>query len=297
MRKTILVITLLSLLLPLGTGVLAKKGLPSPGITPDSIFYFIDTIGEKIGLFFAFGAEKKIAKALKYADEKLAEAIEMAEEKETEALKKANKKYQEYLDLANQEAKKLEKKDAEELLDLIIEKTIEHQEALSEVLEEVSEKTKEEIEEAIEAAKEGFEKAFEELPEEEQEEWGEAIEGLENKEIERVVSAFFEYIIKKEYDKALVHVITTDGGSLSEKDKQDFIKEIEKKPVVDFSISKITDYELDEMGKDLTAAGFTKFKIVEFTIIFEAGIEEIKGGFGVGYISGGWKILLDQQYQ
>ncbi len=289
MRKTILVITLLSLLLSLGAGVLAKKGLPSPGITPDSIFYFIDTIGEKIGLFFAFSAEKKAVKALKYADEKLAEIIEMAEQEETEALEKANEKYQEYLDLANEKAEKLKKKDAEELFGLIVEKTLEHQEVLSEVLEEASEEIKKEIEEVIEATKEGFEEAFETLPEDEQKEWGEEVERLENEEIERVVSAFFEYIIDGDYDNAFAYIIKGDGSLLSEKDKQDFIKEIEKKPVIDYSIGQITDYELNEY---LAEAGFTKIKVVEFIVIFEQGYEEIKGGSGVGYFSGQWKLML-----
>jgi len=289
MKKTILVITLSSLLLSLGAGVLAKKGLPSPGITPDSIFYFIDTLGEKIGLLFAFGAEKKAEKALKYADEKLAEVIEMAEEEETDALKKANEKYQEYLDLAIKNAKKIKKKDAEDVLILICETTAGHQEVLSEVLEDVSEKSEDEIIEAIEAAKEAFEEAFEKLPEDEQEEWEEEIKRLENEEIEKVISAFFEYIINKEYDKAIAYIASKDGGLISEEDKQDFIERVERDPVAGCSIGQITDYELDDQ---LIAAGFTKVRVAEFTIIFEDG-EEIEGGFGVGYISGEWKILLD----
>lgn len=289
MKKTILIIVLSTLLLSLGGGVLAKKGLPSPGITPDSIFYFLDTLWEKIGLFFAFSAEKKAEKALKYADEKFAEIIEMAEEKETEALEKANEKYQEYLDLANQKAKKLEEKDAEELLGLIVEKTLEHQEALSKELEDVSEEVKEELEEAIESAKEGFEKALKMLPEDEQEEWKEETERLENEEIQRIVIAFFEYVIDGEYDNALACFVNNDGSPPSEEDKQGFKEEIEKNPVIDYSIDQIIDYELNE---DLAAAGFTKVKIVEFTITFrEDG--EIKGGFGAGYLSGEWKLLLD----
>ncbi|KPJ54784.1 hypothetical protein AMJ47_03505 [Parcubacteria bacterium DG_72] len=289
MKKTISVIILSSLLLSLGTGILAKEDLPSPGITPDSIFYFIDILGEKIGLLFAFSAEKKAAQALKYADEKLAEVIKMAEEEEIEALEKANEKYQEYLDLANEQAQKLKKKDAEELGSLIAEKTLEHQEVLSEVLEEASEKTKKEIEGVIETTKEGFEKAFEILPEDEQEEWGEEVERLENEEVEKMVSAFFEYIIAEDYDKAFSCIVNIDGTLPSEEDKQNFIREVKKRPIIDYSINQITDYDLDE---DLIADVITKVKVVEFTVIFTED-EETKGGFGAGYLSGQWKIIIN----
>ncbi|MFC1933019.1 DUF5667 domain-containing protein [Chloroflexota bacterium] len=51
--------------------------LSDPGITPDSLFYFADIWGERIGLFFAFGAEAKVTKALQYAEERLAEVNAM----------------------------------------------------------------------------------------------------------------------------------------------------------------------------------------------------------------------------
>ena len=37
--------------------------LPSPGITPDSPFYFLDLWGERVGLFLAFGSEAKAERA------------------------------------------------------------------------------------------------------------------------------------------------------------------------------------------------------------------------------------------
>ena len=51
--------------------------LPNPGITPDSPFYFADIWGERIGLFFAFGEDAKVEKALGYAEERLAEVNAM----------------------------------------------------------------------------------------------------------------------------------------------------------------------------------------------------------------------------
>ncbi len=55
----------------------AELQLPNPGITPDSPFYFADIWGERIGLFFAFGPEAKVQKALGYAEERLAEVNAM----------------------------------------------------------------------------------------------------------------------------------------------------------------------------------------------------------------------------
>ena len=81
MKKAIFLIISLSLLISLGFGVIAQDDikLPKSGIKPDSFFYFLDTFSERIGLFFSFGAERKVEKALKYAGEKLAEAKVMVE--------------------------------------------------------------------------------------------------------------------------------------------------------------------------------------------------------------------------
>ncbi|MFC2067811.1 DUF5667 domain-containing protein [Chloroflexota bacterium] len=51
--------------------------LPNSGITPDSPFYFADIWGERIGLFFTFGEDAKVEKALGYAEERLAEVDAM----------------------------------------------------------------------------------------------------------------------------------------------------------------------------------------------------------------------------
>ncbi|MBA7493660.1 hypothetical protein ES702_04221 [subsurface metagenome] len=99
MKRIILLTALLFLIFSFGAEVLAQGvELSDPGLTPDSPFYFLDTLGEKIGMFFTFGAEKKAEKAMQYAEEKLAEAMAMAEKNQTEALEKANKNYQEFKD-------------------------------------------------------------------------------------------------------------------------------------------------------------------------------------------------------
>lgn len=169
MRK-ITTLTALFLLLSFGAGLIGlglkvsaqDNDLPSPGITPDSFLYFLDTLGEEISLTLTFSAEKKIHKALQYADEKLAEVIAMAEKKKIKALERANKKYQKYLALANKKVEKIkdEGKNIEELVTLITEKILKHQEILSEVFEKVPEQAQQGIKNAIEASQKGSETAI-----------------------------------------------------------------------------------------------------------------------------------------
>jgi len=74
--------------------------LPSPGITPDSPFYFADIWGKRIGLLFAFGAEAKARKALEYAEERLAEAQAMAVKNKARGVRAATGGYDEYVTMA-----------------------------------------------------------------------------------------------------------------------------------------------------------------------------------------------------
>lgn len=161
MKKLLLILIVSSFLF--GAMAFAQEAeLPNPGLTPDSSFYFLDTLGEKIGMFFAFSAKKKAEKALKYAGEKLAEVKAMAEQKEIKALEKANQKYKKFLELANQKTQDAKErgKDVEELATLITEKTLKHQEVLSEVFEKVPEEAKKGIEKAIEVSRRGSETAI-----------------------------------------------------------------------------------------------------------------------------------------
>ncbi len=75
---------------------------PNPGITPDSSFYFADIWGERIGLFFAFGAEAKVPKALQYAEERLAEVDAMLAQNKMKAVTKATNEYNHCLAVATQ---------------------------------------------------------------------------------------------------------------------------------------------------------------------------------------------------
>jgi len=55
--------------------------LPSPGITPDSFWYFGEILKERLTLIFTFDKSEKLNKYLVFADERLAEAREMTERK------------------------------------------------------------------------------------------------------------------------------------------------------------------------------------------------------------------------
>lgn len=151
--------------------VQAKKDkLPKPGITPADRLYFLDEWMEKIVYWFTFGFENKAEKLLEFAEEKLAEAQKLLEENEIAHAEKAKDKYKEYLDKAQglaQEAK--DEGDiglADRLVDLITQKTLEHQgiwtEDLSEKLpEKLPEGVREVILNIIEISQEGFRKAIE----------------------------------------------------------------------------------------------------------------------------------------
>jgi len=135
--------------------------LPKPGLTPDSPFYFFDTLGEKIDLLFTFSPEKKAEKALQHAEEKLAEAQVMSEENKPKATDIANNNYQDSLNLANtkvQEAKD-NGKDVEGLAVLITETTLKHQEILVEIFNNVPEEAKAAIEKAIQVSRNDSEEA------------------------------------------------------------------------------------------------------------------------------------------
>jgi chemotaxis protein histidine kinase CheA len=152
---------LISIIFPIFILGQADFSLPHSGLTPDSPFYFLDTLGEKVSLFFTFAPEKKAEKAIQFAEEKLAEVKAVAEKNKPEAIEKANQKYQEFLGLANQKTQEAKEKgrDVEELAILITEKTLKHQEILVEVSEKVPEQAKTALEKAIEASRKGSEVA------------------------------------------------------------------------------------------------------------------------------------------
>ncbi|MBU0975599.1 hypothetical protein KJ918_02265 [Patescibacteria group bacterium] len=187
MRKAILPVIILLFLL----GVISfaqETELPDPGLTPDSPFYFLDTLAEKISLFFTFDIVKKAEKAFQFAGEKLAELEVMVKANKIDSLKKAGQKYQEFLDLANQKTKEAKEKgrNVEELAVLITEKTLKHQEVLIEVFEKVPEEAKAAIEKAIEVSRKGSEEAVKAVTGVKKEELLQKIEEVKTEVEERI---------------------------------------------------------------------------------------------------------------
>lgn len=130
--------------------------LTDPGITPDSPFYFFDTLGKNIGLFFAFGPEAKNKKALKYAEERLAETKAMATKNKVKEVQRAALDYDKFMAIA---AKKVGEVTQPEISDNISERmalaTSKHLAVLDEVREAVPEEAKEAIDQAKEASLNG----------------------------------------------------------------------------------------------------------------------------------------------
>ena len=138
----------------------------SAGVKPGSFFYFFDTASEKINLFFTFNSEKKVQKALEYADERLAEARESANENNPKAVEKAMTGYKEEISLATEKSKGLKDEErAKELLNIVSENTAKHQELLAGVLEKVPEEARQAILNAIEVSKKGQAEAVKQITE------------------------------------------------------------------------------------------------------------------------------------
>ena len=101
-RISLISIFLVISLLSGGTAYAQEEELPDPGITPDSPFYFLDTLGKKLGLMFAFGDEAKAKKALEYAEERLAEANAMALKNKLKEMTQAAGDYDELMAMVSE---------------------------------------------------------------------------------------------------------------------------------------------------------------------------------------------------
>lgn len=106
LRVTLIICLLITSLLWSGTAYAQDEELPDPGLTPDSPFYFFDTWGKNIGMFFTFGDEAKARKALEYAEERLAEAQAMATANRTREMTRAANDYDEFLAMVCEKAER-----------------------------------------------------------------------------------------------------------------------------------------------------------------------------------------------
>ncbi|MCK4273958.1 MAG: hypothetical protein KAW90_03620, partial [Dehalococcoidales bacterium] len=148
MKQKLLRITLVSCLLITslffgGTAYAQDEELPDPGLTPDSPFYFLDTWGKNIGMFFTFGNEAKVRKALQYAEERLAETRAMAAKNRVREMERAANDYDGFMAMVNE---RLEAAVQEGLSDNISERvalaTEKHLRVLDRVKDQVPEQAK-----------------------------------------------------------------------------------------------------------------------------------------------------------
>jgi len=110
MKKIIYSLILLTILFGAINTLAQSTDLPSPGILPDSPFYFLKAWKEAIQNFFTFGAENKAKQFLHLADVRLAEYQKMIEKGKTEIAQKTLDKYQKQLDHALQKIEELKNK-------------------------------------------------------------------------------------------------------------------------------------------------------------------------------------------
>jgi len=167
--KTISLLITSVFLFSLGTGVLAQETeLPDPGLTPDSPFYFLETIVEGIGTFFTFGDLKKAERYATLAAERLAKAQAVVEKGKPELAEKTLARYENQLNKSMVRAEKamFAGKDFEKVMEAIAKAgktTSVHLEVLTEVYEKVPEQAKTAVENAMKVSVKRHEKAVEAL--------------------------------------------------------------------------------------------------------------------------------------
>jgi len=161
MKQKLLRITLVSSLIITslffgGTAYAQDEELPDPGLTPDSPFYFLDTWGKNIGMFFTFGNEAKVRKALQYAEERLAETRTMAAKNRVREMERAANDYDGFMAMVNE---RLEAAVQQGLSDNISERvalaTAKHLNILDRVKDQVPEQAREALTHARTASMNG----------------------------------------------------------------------------------------------------------------------------------------------
>jgi len=142
----------------------------SSGITPNSVFYFLDNWGEWINLKITFNQAKRAEKKLQYAGERLAELEALGDmgDIKKEHAEKIKNKYEELNADVENDIKDLKAKgqDVAELIKKIEAISVRQIAVLEEVLEKVPEQAKDAIEHALEVSKRGHERAIEAIEKE-----------------------------------------------------------------------------------------------------------------------------------
>jgi len=163
-KKLTVIVALLTVLV-LTPGVLAQNtDLPSPGLTPDSPLYFLDTWGENIGLALTRGPEAKVRKQIAISQEKLAEAEQMGKEGKAKAAEIAADRYGEMVNAAAAGvafAAQSEEGFAGALGELLVTTISISQNVLAGIYEKVPEQAKAAIQRAMQVSIQGMERAME----------------------------------------------------------------------------------------------------------------------------------------
>ncbi|HLD96216.1 MAG TPA: DUF5667 domain-containing protein [Patescibacteria group bacterium] len=165
MFKKLLILSVLTVFLFAGGLVLAKDDLPNPGITPDSPFYFLDTLGEQIELFLSFSPTAKAERATQIAAEKAAEVEAMIEENKPDAVETAATRYGELISLAAQSIRESEDR-AAAVAALVAQATSIHLTVLTGLLDKVPEQARNAIENALTKSENGAQSALDALQDE-----------------------------------------------------------------------------------------------------------------------------------
>ena len=136
--------------------------LSDAGLTPDSAFYFLEIIAEKIGNLFTFGDKAKAERMLTLMEERMAEAQKMLKEGKTNHAQKAFARYQAHLQECEKRLEKMEKegKSIDDVVKKVATATERHIGVLEKVYEKVPDQAKDAILHAMEVSLTGQEKAL-----------------------------------------------------------------------------------------------------------------------------------------
>lgn len=164
----------------------------TPKLLPDSPFYFLKGIKEKIELFLAQASEAQAEKYAELATRRVAEAKLMIHKNKFQFVVKLLNEQQDYLQKAQEKIKEAQReaKDVQAVAAIVARATNQHLGVLADVYEQVPEPAQEAIQQAIESASQGQEKALEALStekKEELEEWFEEKLGEKQVKIKEVI--------------------------------------------------------------------------------------------------------------
>lgn len=164
MKKIILITVISIFLISTGVKILAQDSQTSSvGLMPDSPFYFLKVVKEKIQTFFTFSAENKTKQYLHLAEVRMAEYQKMLEKGKTELARKTLEKYEKQLNKAIVKIEELKSKgkNVEDTSQKIEESVAKHINILERNLQKAPESAKKGLDNALESARKLIQKKTE----------------------------------------------------------------------------------------------------------------------------------------